>query len=157
VLDAIAVLRKYQPGFERCRLRTFGTSVGFRETRRIMGEYAISRDDIMNQARFDDSVGVFPVYLDGLGMVVIPDSDTYFQVPYRIVVPKGIENLLVGGRCISCTRDAVPTTRQMNFCSLTGQAAGVAAALSMKERSSPRTLAVGKLQDSIRKQGVRIE
>ena len=156
VLDSIKVLKKYQPGFENCKLRTFAMCVGFRETRRITGGYTITREDILNEARFEDSIGIFPVYLDGLGVVIIPDTGIYFQVPYRIILPQKVENLLVAGRCISGTRDAVPTTRQMNFCSVTGQGAGVAAALSIKDNVSLRGINISKLQESIKKQGVRI-
>ena len=156
-MKAIDVLRKYQPGFENCKLRTTAMSVGLRETRRIIGDYLLSKDDIMNQARFEDSIGIFPVFYDGLGAIVLPDTGAYLQVPYRILLPQKVENLLVAGRCISSKRDAIPTTRQMMCCSLTGQAAGIAAALSVRERRSPREVGIEKLQKAIRDQGVRIE
>jgi hypothetical protein len=156
-MRAIEVLRKYQPGFENCRLRTTAMSVGLRETRRITGDYLLSKDDIMNQARFDDSIGIFPVFYDGLGTIVLPDTGAYLQVPYRILLPQNVENLLVAGRCVSSQRDAIPTTRQMMCCSLTGQAAGTAAALSVRDSRSPREVGIDKLQKAIRDQGVRIE
>jgi hypothetical protein len=156
-MQAIEVLRKYQPGFENCKLRTTATCVGLRETRRIIGDYLLSKDDIMNQARFEDSIGIFPVFYDGLGAIVLPDTGAYLQVPYRILLPQNVENLLVAGRCVSSKRDAIPTTRQMMCCSLTGQAAGIAAALSVRESRSPREVGMDKLQKVIREQGVRIE
>ncbi|RLC68433.1 MAG: hypothetical protein DRH97_03125 [Chloroflexi bacterium] len=78
-------------------------------------------------------------------------------VPYRILLPQNTENLLVAGRCVSSKRDAIPTTRQMMCCSLTGQAAGIAAALSVRESRSPREVGIDKLQKAIRDQGVRME
>jgi hypothetical protein len=157
VMRAIAVLRKYAPGFENCKLRTSAVSVGIRETRRILGEQIITKDEIINEARFEETVGIFPVFYDGLGTIILPENGAYFQVPYGILVPRSVENLLVAGRCVSGSRDAVPTTRQMMFCSLTGQAAGIAAALSIRDSCAPRQIDVGRLQGAIRKQGVRIE
>ncbi len=131
--------------------------VGLRETRRITGDYLLSKDDIMKQARFEDSIGIFPVFYDGLGSIVLPDTGAYFQVPYRILLPQNTENLLVAGRCVSSRRDAIPTTRQMMCCSLTGQAAGVAAALSVRESGSPRQIGTDRLRKAMKAQGVRVE
>lgn len=156
VLYILDILKKHQKGFENAKLRTFAMQVGVRETRRIRGEYTLSRFDTIHQAKFSDSIGVFPVHSDGLGTIIVPDSDAYFEVPYGITVPKAVENMLVAGRCISGTRASVATTREMNFCSITGQGAGVAAAISILDQVNPRNINIGKLQAALVKQDIRI-
>ncbi|HEY5465958.1 MAG TPA: FAD-dependent oxidoreductase [Clostridia bacterium] len=156
VLYIIETLKKYQAGFEKARLRNFAMAIGCRESRRIKGEYSISRFDTVQQARFVDSIGVFPVHSDGLGTIIIPDTDAYFEVPYGISVPKKVENLLVAGRCISGTRASVATTREMNFCSITGQGAGVAAAISIRDKVTPRSVDIEKVQSALIKHDIRV-
>lgn len=156
VMHIIEILKKYQPGFEKAKLRNFAMQVGCRESRRIKGEYAISRFDVVHQARFEDSIGVFPVHTDGLGTIIVPDTDAYFEVPYRIIVPLVVDNLLVAGRCVSGTRAAVATTREMNFCSITGQGAGVAAAVSIRDGVSPREVNIETIQRELVKQDIRV-
>lgn len=156
VLDIIAILKKYQTGFEHAKLRNYAMQVGVRESRRITGEYALSRFDVVHQARFEDSIGVFPVHTDGLGTIIVPDTEAYFEVPYRITVPVGIENLLVAGRCVSGTRAAVATTREMNFCSITGQGAAAAAAVSIRDKVYPRQADVGRIQKELNSLDIRV-
>ncbi|MHB8064286.1 MAG: FAD-dependent oxidoreductase [Ruminiclostridium sp.] len=159
VVDSIWVLRKYMPGFENCILRTYAMSVGVRETRRITSDYSITFSDIVNEAQFEDSIGIFPVYMDALDVypkVILPESGACFQIPYRCLVPQNVENLLVAGRSISAEREAIGTVRQMNCCAVTGQAAGIAASLCAKQMVSPRDLDIAELQKAIKHQGVRI-
>ncbi|MBQ3879082.1 MAG: FAD-dependent oxidoreductase [Oscillospiraceae bacterium] len=156
VLEVIRRLRLYGDGFEKARLRNFATAVGLRETRRIVGGYTLTTQDIASRARFEDTIGIFPVYADGEGVKEIPFTDAYFQVPYRILVPQGVENLLAAGRCISGTRDAVPTTRQMDFCMVTGQAAGAASALSIRQDRAVRDVDIETVQKELTRQGLRV-
>ena len=153
---AIDALRKYTPGFENARLRTFGSSLGIRESRKIMGLYALTGDEVKNQARFEDSIGIFPEFLDGYGVVVIPTTGRYFQIPYGILVPKTMDNLLVAGRCVSGDKISHTALRQMMCCTVTGQGAGVAAAVSVKNRISSASVNIGQVQKALEKQGVRI-
>ncbi|SLM31966.1 Invasion protein IbeA [Desulfamplus magnetovallimortis] len=153
---AIAALRKYTPGFENARLRTFGSSLGVRESRKIIGRYTMTEDDVRNQARFHDSIGIFPEFLDAYGVVIIPTTGRYFQVPYGIIQPKGMENLLVAGRCVSGDRISHSALRQMMCCTVTGQGAGVAAAVSVKEGVSTGNVNIEHVQNALIKQGVRI-
>ncbi len=154
---AIAALKKYTPGFENAKLRTFGASVGIRESRKIIGEYNITADDVRNEARFEDSIGIFPEFLDAYFLVVIPTTGRYFQVPYGIMVPQKVENLLVAGRCVAGDKISHAAMRQMMCCTVTGQGAGVAAAVSVKDNVTCRRVNISKVQKALEKQGVRIK
>lgn len=156
ILEIIRRLRKYGDGFENAQLRNFAMAVGIRETRRIVGDYTLTFEDIFSRARFEDAIGVFPVYADGEDIKEIPYTDAYFQVPFRILKPQGAENLLAAGRCISGERSAVPTTRQMDFCMVTGQAAGAASALSIRQGTTSRDVDICSLQQELERQGLRI-
>ncbi|MBW2059750.1 MAG: FAD-dependent oxidoreductase [Deltaproteobacteria bacterium] len=152
----LEALRKYAPGFERAKLRTFGSSLGTRESRKIIGKYNITEQDVRNEARFEDSIGIFPEFLDAYGLVIIPTTGRYFHVPYGIILPKKVENLLVAGRCVAGDKISHAATRQMMCCTVTGQGAGVAAAVSLKENVECRGVDVSKVQKALERQGVRI-
>jgi FAD-dependent oxidoreductase family protein len=156
VLGALGALKKYTPGFENARLRTFCSSIGVRESRKIIGSYNITEWDVRNQAHFDDTIGIFPEFLDAYGIVIIPTTGRYFQVPYGILVPQGVNNLLVAGRCVGGDRMSHAATRQMMCCAVTGQGAGVAAAVSIKDNVTCAGVAIKKVQRTLEKQGVRI-
>jgi hypothetical protein len=113
-------------------------------------------DEVKNQARFEDSIGIFPEFLDAYGVVIIPTTGRYFQVPYGIIVPKRIDNLLVAGRCVSGDKISHAALRQMMCCTVTGQGAGVAAAVSVKKQVSTRNVNIEQVQKALKKQGVRI-
>jgi hypothetical protein len=147
---AFEALRKYTPGFRHSRLRSFNSSLGTRESRKIIGEYVLTEHDVKNEARFDDSE-----FLDAHGVVIMPTTGRYIQVPYRIILPQKVENLLVAGRCVSADRTAFAATRQMMCCTVTGQGAGIAAAVSLKENATCRQVDVSKIQKTLERQGVR--
>jgi len=153
---ALRALRGYLPGFEKAKLRTFGMTLGTRDSRKIIGNYVLTAHDVQNQARFEDSIGIFPEFIDGYGMLVLPTTGRYFQVPYRALLPQNVENLLVAGRCISGDKIAHAATRSMMCCTVTGQGAGTAAAAAVKNNTTPRELDVEKIQEILEKQGVRL-
>lgn len=153
---AASALKKYTPGFEKATLRTFGSSLGARESRKIIGKYNLTEGDVRNQGRFDDAIGLFPEFLDAYGIVILPTTGRYFQVPYGIMVPQKVDNLLVAGRCVAGDRVSHAATRQMMCCTVTGQGAGVAAALSIKDNTSCSQVNMASLQKALSKQGVRI-
>jgi hypothetical protein len=155
VMWAVEALKKYTPGFEKARLRTIGSSLGTRESRKIIGEYDITEQDVLNQARFEDSIGIFPEFLDGAGIAIMPSTGRYFHVPYRITLPQKVENLLVAGRCVAGDRVSHAATRQMMCCTVTGQGAGVAATVSLKDGVTCREVDVSSVQKALEKQGVR--
>ena len=155
-MHAITALRKYVPGFENAKLRNFGMTVGTRDSRKIIGEDNINADYVTNEGRTEQSVGIFPEFLDGYGLVIIPTTGRYFQIPYGILVPKGIHNLLVAGRSVAGDKVAHSATRNMMCCAATGQAAGVAAALRSKTTTPCKDVPINEIQDLLKKQGVRI-
>jgi hypothetical protein len=131
--------------------------VGVRESRKIVGTYDITQHDVRNEARFDDSIGIFPEFLDAYGVVILPTTGRYFQVPYGIILPQKVENLLVAGRCVGGDKISHAATRQMMCCAVTGQGAGVAAAVSLKDKVTCREVDIAKVQKALQKQGVRID
>ena len=157
VMWAVEALKKYAPGFKKARLRTIGSSLGTRESRKIIGKYNITEQDVRNQAHFEDSIGICPEFIDGYGIAILPTTGRYFHVPFGIIVPQKVENLLVAGRCVAGDKISHAATRQMTCCMVTGQGAGVAAAISVKENVTCRNVEISKLQKILKKQGVRIE
>ncbi len=156
-LLALEALRRYTPGFEEARLRTFGATLGTRDSRKIVGRYELTAEDVRGEARFADSVGIFPEFLDGYGILVLPTTGRYFQVPYGILVPQGVDDLLVAGRCVAGDDISHAATRNQMCCAVTGQAAGAAAAVSLRDRRTTAEVDVPRVQDELRRQGVRLD
>jgi len=156
VMGAVAALKKYTPGFEKARLRTMGASLGVRESRRIEGRYGLTEHDVLNQARFDDAIGIFPEFLDGHNIAIMPSTGRYFQVPFGVITPQKVKNLLVAGRSIASDDVAFAATRQMMCCIATGQGAGVASAVSVRDRVASDEVDISRVQKALEKQGVRI-
>jgi hypothetical protein len=113
--------------------------------------------EVLNEARFEDSVGIFPEFLDGSGIAIIPSTGKYFHVPYRIMLPLKVESLLVAGRCVAGDKVSHAATRQMMCCTVTGQGAGVAAAVFLEEDVTCRRVSIPLVQDALKRQGVGIE
>jgi ribulose 1,5-bisphosphate synthetase/thiazole synthase len=153
---AIEALRRYVPGFEKAKLRNFGLTLGTRDSRKIVGRYDLTGHDVRHQARFEDSIGIFPEFLDGYGLLILPTTGRYFQVPFGITVPHRVQNLLVAGRCVAGDPVSHSATRNMMCCTVTGQGAGVAAAVSVKDGVSCGAVDVERVQRALQKQGVRI-
>ena len=153
---AIRALNKYVPGFEKAKLRNFGMTLGTRDSRKIIGRYHLTEADVRTEARFDDSIGIFPEFIDGYGLLALPTTGRYFQIPYGGLVPQNIENLLVAGRCVAGDKISHAATRSMMCCTVTGQAAGVAAAVSIKNGVCSSSVNVNSVQKALRKQKVRI-
>jgi hypothetical protein len=143
--------------FQKARLRSFGASLGTRESRKIIGRGSLSGHQTRSRARFKDAIGIFPEFLDAYGIVILPTTGRYFQVPYGIMLPQKVDNLLVVGRAVAGDRESHAATRQMMCCAVTGQGAGVAAAVSLQEGVTPAEVDIKKLQIAIKKQGVRID
>jgi hypothetical protein len=155
-LQAIRALNHYAPGFEAAKLRTFGMTLGVRDTRKIEGRYDLTEHDVRNQARFDDTVGIFPEFIDGYGVLVLPTTGRYFEIPYRALVPRRVNNLLVAGRCIAGDAISHAAVRSMMCCTVTGQAAGVAAAISLRQGVDAAEVSIPALQAELVRQQVRI-
>jgi len=156
VMWAIDALRHFQPGCEQARLRNFGMTLGIRDTRKIDAHYNMTTADVREQGRFEDSIGIFPEFIDGYGLLVLPTTGRYFQIPYRNLLPHKIENLLVAGRATGGNQVAHAATRNMACCAVTGQGAGIAAALSVKHQQTLDRISMAKIQTELTRQGVRI-
>jgi hypothetical protein len=127
-------LKAEVPGFEQSAIVEIAPQVGIRETRRIEGLYALTGEDILLSARFDDSIGInaWPMEVHSAGKIewAFPrdGARTYNQLPWRMLVPRGVDNLLVAGRCASMTHEGQSAARASGACFVMGQAAGTAAA-----------------------------
>ncbi len=152
---AIEALRRYTPGCSGVRLRNFGMTIGIRDTRKIDATYNMTEHDVREQGRFDDSVGIYPEFIDGYGVLILPTTGRYMQVPYRSMLPKRIRNLLVTGRAIGGDKIAHAATRNMACCAVAGQGAGIAAALSIRSGNALNAIDIDQLQRELTRQGVR--
>jgi ribulose 1,5-bisphosphate synthetase/thiazole synthase len=155
-IHAVAALKRFMPGCEDAKLRNFGMTLGIRDTRKIDALYNLTAADVRNQGRFDDSIGIFPEFIDGYGILILPTTGRYFHVPYRSLVPKNIGNLLVAGRIIGGDKISHAAVRNMMCCAVSGQGAGVAAAVSLRTGESFDRLNVAAVQDELRRQGARV-
>ncbi|UFT98685.1 FAD-dependent oxidoreductase [Radiobacillus kanasensis] len=163
VVDGIAFLKKFVPGFENAQIVSTAPQLGIRETRRIMGDYVINQDDIVQERQFDDVIAQSCYMID----IHSPDSDktqiyklppgTHYDIPYRSLLPVGLNNLLLAGRCISATHEALGSFRVQAICLALGEAAGTAAALSVKENVEPRELPISTLQSVLRNNGAILD
>jgi hypothetical protein len=153
---AVEALRKFMPGCEEAKLRNFGMTLGVRDTRKIDALYNLTGTDVREQARFDDAIGIFPEFIDGYGILILPTTGRYWHVPYRALVPRGVGNLLVAGRCIGGDNISHASARNMMCCAVSGQGAGVAAAISLQRDESFERLDIGVVQKELVRQGARI-
>ena len=155
-LLAIEALRRFAPGFEGARLRNFGMTLGTRDSRKIVGRYELTGGDVLGEARFDDAIGIFPEFIDGYGLLALPTTGRYFQVPFGVLVPREVDNLLVAGRCVAGDKVSHAATRNQMCCAVTGQAAGVAAAVSLKDGRTSGGVDAATVQAELKVQGVRL-
>jgi hypothetical protein len=152
---AIKALQYFAPGFEAASLRNFGMTIGIRDTRKIVGRYCLTEKDVREQARFDDAIGIFPEFIDGYGVLVLPTTGRYFHVPYGSLQPQGVDNLLVAGRSIAGDQISHASVRNMMCCTVTGQGAGVAAAVSLKTGKNTSEVRIEDVHTELKKQAVR--
>jgi len=168
VRDLMAFFRRSLPGFEDAVLLETAAQVGVRETRRVTGEYVLTADDLKVGRHFPDVValGAYPIDLHpatggGGGLAEARrlglTTANVYEIPYRTLVPRAVEQLLVAGRCLSTTHEAAGATRVMSTCMAVGQAAGTAAALAAAAAVPPRHIDVGALQAKLRAQGAVLE
>jgi ribulose 1,5-bisphosphate synthetase/thiazole synthase len=155
-LQALMALKAVVPGFEKAKLRNFAMTIGVRDSRKIIGRYNLTGDDVKNQAKFDDSIGIFPEFIDGYAVLILPSTGRYFEVPYGCMVPLEVDNLLVAGRCVAGDMVSHAAMRNMMACTVTGQGAGVAAAVSLQRNVSTAHVAMADVQGELQRQGVRL-
>ena len=155
-LEAIKALKEIVPGFEKAKLRNYGMTLGIRDSRKIICEYNLTKNDVMNQGRYNDAIGIFPEFIDGYNVLMLPTTGRYFQIPLRSVIPLKIDNLLVAGRCIGGDKISHAAMRNMMACTVTGQGAGVAAAVSLIKNTIVRDVNCIDVQRELLKQNVKL-
>jgi len=153
VLQMVQAMREFgSDSLGQAELIGTGPQVGVRETRRVKGAYVLTEEDALNGRTFEDVVAWRSGYLD-IGFVRLSKMKVH-DVPYRAILPEKIDGLLTAGRCISATHVAASAGKSMGNCVATGHAAGLAAALSVRQRIMPRQLKVESLQEALRADGV---
>lgn len=162
VFELHKFLKENIEGFENSRVLSTALQIGIRESRKIVGEYTITEQDLRGLARFDDAIAVGNYDIDihnpegsGTSHYYFPDGDWY-EIPYRCLLPKNMDNLLVAGRCISSTHEAQASYRIMPFCCELGQAAGVAVGVAYKDGVSVRNVDIYKVKEILRNNGFLI-
>jgi hypothetical protein len=138
-------LRDKVPGFDHSVLVATSPAIGVRESRRVIGDYRLTREDVLSARRFEDEIALCgaPIEEHAAGAdtrwTYVPESAVY-GIPYRCLLPEGVDGLLVAGRCFSATHDAHASARSMATCMAMGQAAGIAAAMSVAAKTTPRSV-----------------
>jgi hypothetical protein len=157
-----AFLRRYVPGFEKGYVVQSGVNIGVRETRRVLGDYQLTVDDILQARKFPDVIArsTYPIDIhnpEGTGTALkrLPPGEAY-DIPLRCLLPQEVEGLIVAGRCISGTHEAHSSYRVMPVSMATGQAAGVCAALAVRRGKPPRAIPASEVQDELVRQGANL-
>ncbi|MDR7555546.1 MAG: FAD-dependent oxidoreductase [Armatimonadota bacterium] len=152
-------LRRHVPGFGDAYVLETPAQIGVRETRRVLGEYVLTADDVLGARKFDDAIacGAYPIDIhDPASMRLVarrlPEGE-YYTIPYRCLLPRGGVNWLVAGRCISATHEAAAAFRVSAIVMAIAQAAGTAAALAVRQRATPREVDAQALRAQLRAQG----
>ena len=157
-----AFLRRYAPGFEKSYVVQSGVNIGVRETRRILGDYQLTADDILQARKFPDVIArsTYPIDIhnpEGKGTTLkrVPPGEAY-DIPLRCLLPRNLDSVIVAGRCISGTHEAHSSYRVMPVSMATGQAAGVCAALAGSHGKLPRDMQPAEVQDELIRQGANL-
>ncbi len=159
-MQLLEFFRSRVPGFEKARIAATAAQIGIRESRRIVGAYTLTRDDVLQARHFDDAVArsAYPIDIhnpSGSGTTThrLADGQSY-EIPYRCLLPAKVERLLVAGRCISTTHEALASTRLTPTVMTLGQAAGTAAALAHRSRGRLRDIEPAHLRQTLVDDGV---
>jgi hypothetical protein len=168
VAKVIEFLQRHVPGFERVRVVRTPHQIGVRESRRLVGEHVLTADEMVARKTYPDAIAMGGYYVDihrreeqvEMAKRRIPETKFFphgYFIPYRCMLPKQVDGLLVAGRCISTTQEANGSTRVMPSCMALGQAAGVAAALSAKSEVGPKEVDIAAVQQRLRVLGGILE
>ena len=153
-LDVVEFCRAHLPGHEHCRVERLPSLLGTRESRRVVGHYVLTRDDVIGGRKFEDGIARCCFFVDlhdsppGLTVpfpmaykrATMPPPGDWYEIPYGCLVPRGVSGLLTAGRCISCERSGQGSLRLQPTCMYTGEAAGIAAAMAVDEGKPPHEL-----------------
>jgi hypothetical protein len=155
----VRFFQRYVPGFAAARLREIAPMLGIRESRRIMGDYVLTAEDLMSGRQFDDAVGMGGYHIDihrPAGTWVDSHNVRAYTIPVRSLIARGVDGLLMAGKCLSATHEAVASTRVIPICMGQGQAVGTLAALAVRQGAAVREVSVTGLQDALVAQGAEI-
>lgn len=163
VFEMYNFLRENFEEFRGSTLISTGIQIGVRESRMIEGEYTLTKDDLLSCAKFEDSVAVCNYDIDihspdgsGTSHYYFPKGE-YYTIPYRCLIPKNAENLLVAGRCVSADHDAQASLRIMPTCATLGEAAGIAAVLSLESNGNVRAVDTAELRKLLLEKGAKVD
>jgi hypothetical protein len=151
-------LREQVPGYENAFISNLSIQIGIRESRRIFGDYRLTRQDVLGARKFSDAIAQCGAPIEdhhaggNTRWEYLPEGETY-QIPYRCLLPQKVEGLLVAGRCLSADHDAHASVRSMGQCMAMGQAAGAAAVISIHTNETPRKIPISKLQTKLTELG----
>ena len=168
--ELLRFLQNYVPGAEKAVIVSSGPNLGIRESRRVMGDYVLTKEDFFRRADFDDAIAYYCYPIDihalRLGEQAKEWNNLYYNrryqpgeaygVPYRCLTPKGIKNLLTAGKIISCDQIMLGSVRVVPCCFATGQAAGTAAAMAALSDISVRSVDPTVLRDSLKRKGCHL-
>jgi hypothetical protein len=155
----VRFFQKYVPGFAGARLREIAPMLGVRESRRIMGDYVLTAEDLIAGRQFDDAVSMGGYHIDihrPAGTWVDSHNVRAYTIPIRSLIARDVDGLLMAGKCLSATHEAVASTRVIPICMGQGQAVGTLAALAAKQGAGVRQVPVALLQDTLVAQGAEI-
>jgi len=159
----VEFLRQHVPGFGDCYVASTPAITGTRESRRLRGLYALTRDDVLGVRGFEDQIcrGAYKIDVhsghDGTTRYEDLEPGRSYGIPYRCLIPKKVDGIIAAGRCLSAEPDALGSARVMATCMATGQAAGAAAAMAASKGEQVRELDVACLQETLRQQGAILE
>jgi hypothetical protein len=154
-------LRERVPGYEQSYIINFSTQIGIRETRRVYGEYRLTREDVLSARSFDDAIARCgaPIEDHHAGSDTrweyLPSGRTY-DIPLRCLLPLNLKNVLIAGRCLSASHDAHASVRSMGQCMAMGQAVGTVAALAVRDTIAPKDVPIQQIQACLRADGALI-
>jgi len=162
VHQLVKFFRSRIPGFAQAYLVATGAQAGIRESRRIMGDHVLTAEDITEGRHFPDIISRYAYPIDihdplGKGTRTVRLKKGSYELPYRSLLPRGLDGLLVAGRCLSCTHEALAAIRTMPSMMAVGQAAGTAAALAVRDGVPPRQVEIAALHDRLLAQGANLE
>ncbi|MDD4689357.1 MAG: FAD-dependent oxidoreductase [Eubacteriales bacterium] len=162
VFELVNFMKENCDGFENAQLVSTAMSIGVRESRMMDGEYLLTSEDLVACKKFEDSIAIGNYDIDihnpegsGTSHYYFPEN-CYYTIPYRSLQPKGVDNLLNVGRCLSSTHEAQASYRIMPICCCTGQAAGTAIAIAVKDKVSCKEVDINKLQTTLKNNGALI-
>jgi hypothetical protein len=156
--DMVKFLKKRVSGFENAYLMKIGPQIGVRESRRVMGKYVLNAEDVLEARHFEDGIAAASYDIDihnpsGTGTVIKSlKPGTYYTIPWRCLIPNGVDNLIVASRCISSTHEAHSSLRVMPIVWTIGQAAGVAASMCIRRKILPEAVDASELRTLLKKQ-----